>query len=147
MKNFCATHPGTVAAIAIALLLAGCAGGTKKESATSGGPLAVVQVTRNMGQAGSDCPVSVKISNRTNTAWDGVSYHVALHNRSGVSIGKVLGSPHKPVKAGGDLLDSGQVLGVKCGDLTGAALVYFGYYPAGKGEVHAHVNTVKVILN
>lgn len=107
----------------------------------------MVQVTRNMGQAGSDCPVSVKISNRTNTAWDGVSYHVALHNRSGVSIGKVLGSPHKPVKAGGDLLDSGQVLGVKCGDLTGAALVYFGYYPAGKGEVHAHVNTVKVILN
>lgn len=146
MKKFCSIHLAALIATITASLLSGCAGETKKETTYGSGTLAVIQVTRKMTQTDGDCAVSVKISNRMNTAWDGVSYHLALHNRSGVSIGKLLGSPHKPVKAGGELLDSGEVLGAKCSDLTGIALVYFGYYPAGKQQVHAHVNTVKVEL-
>lgn len=147
MKKLCSIHPAALVTIVIASLLAGCAGEAKKETAPGGGnTLAVIQVTRKMTQTDGDCSVSVKISNRMNIPWDGVSYHLALHNRSGVSIGKLLGSPHKPVKAGGELLDNGEVLGAKCSDLTGIALVYFGYYPAGKQQVHAHVNAVKVEL-
>ena len=35
---------------------------------------------------------------------------------------------------------------MKCEEIAGMALVYFGYYPAGKKQVHAHINTVRVTL-
>jgi hypothetical protein len=128
--------------------LAGCAGGANKEESGSDTVTkkALIQVTRNAQKSDGDCPVTVKISNRTNVAWDGVSYHLAMHNKNGVSVGKLMGSPRRSVKAGGDLMDSGQILGAKCEQVTGMALVYFGYYPAGKKQVSLHNANVQISL-
>lgn len=131
--------------ILAALLAAGCAGGGQG-IADSKDTLAVIEIARKSTTSAGDCPVKVTISNRMNIGWDGVSYHLAMHNRKGVAVGRLMGSPRKKTPAGEDLVDSGSVLGVKCADLTGLALVYFGYYPAGKKEAHAHVKSVRVIL-
>lgn len=137
--------PVLVAVIASAL--AGCATDGRKETTfDSKHPLAVIQISKDVQKKAGDCSFSVKISNRMNVAWDGVSYHLSMYNKRGVAIGKLIGSPHKHVKPGKELTDSGQVLGAKCEDVTGTALVYFGYYPAGKKQVHAHINTVRVEL-
>lgn len=137
--------PAIIAMIATAL--AGCATDGGKEAAfDKRNPLAVIQIAKNAQKSAGDCAVTVKIANRMNVAWDGVSYHLSMHNKRGVSIGKLIGSPRKPTKPGNELTDSGQVLGAKCEDVTGTALVYFGYYPAGKKQVHAHNHTVRVEL-
>ncbi|OAJ71400.1 hypothetical protein A7976_07680 [Methylobacillus sp. MM3] len=131
-------------AILAALLVAGCGGG--RGISDSKGTLAVIEIAKKSPTSVGDCPVKVTISNRMNIGWDGVSYHLAMHNRKGVSVGRLMGSPRKKTPAGEDLMDTGSVLGVKCEDITGLALVYFGYYPTGKKEAHAHVKSVRVIL-
>lgn len=125
--------------------VAGCGGGLSRENISDTTTrLAIIEVTRNAQKTPSDCPVTVKISNRTRIDWDGVSYHLVMHNRNGVTIGKLLGSPKKRIKAGEDLIDSGVILGAKCEQMTGIALVYFGYYPAGKKQVSVHNANVQV---
>lgn len=142
--NIPLSKPALAFSLLSTLMLAGCAGGGK--GITDGkNTLAVIEAIRGKTSAG-DCPVTLSIANRTGVAWDGASYHLAMHNRSGVSIGRLLGSPRKKTPEGEALVDAGRVLGVKCEDITGAALVYFGYYPTGKKEVHAHVNSVRVVL-
>lgn len=137
--------PAIIAVLVSAL--SGCATDGRKEAAfDSRHPLAVIQIAKVAQKTAGDCSVSVKISNRMNVAWDGVSYHLSMHSKRGVSIGKLIGSPRKHTKPGKELTDSGLVLGAKCEDITGTALVYFGYYPAGKKQVHAHNHTVRVEL-
>lgn len=147
MKSLYVQSIKTAPLVLLAVLLAGCAGGGKKESVSDTTTrLASVQVTRLDSASEKDCPVSVRISNNTSTAWTGVSYHVSLYNKSGVSIGKLLGSPRKNISSGDDLTDSGKVLGARCNQITGIALVYFGYYPAGKKQVALHNANVQVKL-
>lgn len=128
-----------------AAVLTGCAGGlSNPDVSDTTTKLAFIEVTRNTQKSQSDCPVTVRISNRTNIDWDGASYHLVMHNRNGVSIGKLLGSPRKSAKAGGNLVDTNQVLGAKCEQIAGTALVYFGYYPAGKKQVSVHNANVQI---
>jgi hypothetical protein len=131
--------------ILTALLAAGCANGGRGIS-DSKNTLAVIEIAKKSKTSAGDCPVDITISNRMNINWDGASYHLAMHNRKGVSVGRLMGAPRKKTPSGEDLVDTGSVLGVKCEDITGMALVYFGYYPTGKKEVHAHVKSVRVIL-
>jgi hypothetical protein len=145
IKRYVTLH--TVWLAAVIVLLAGCGGGAGKESGSDTiTKKAAIQVTRNGQKSDADCPVTIKISNRTNVAWDGASYHLALHNKNGVSVGKLLGSPRKSVQSGDDLVDTGKILGAKCEQVTGMALVYFGYYPAGKKQVSMHNANVQISL-
>jgi hypothetical protein len=131
--------------VVFASALAGCAGGlSNPDVSDTTTKLAMIEVTRNTQKSQSDCPVTVRISNRTKIDWDGASYHLVMHNRNGVTIGKLLGSPRKSVKAGGNLVDTNQVLGAKCEQIAGTALVYFGYYPAGKKQISVHNVNVQI---
>lgn len=132
---------------ALIATLTGCGGGLSREDVSdTTSRLANIEITRNAQKASPDCPVTVTIGNRTRIAWDGVSYHVAMHNRNGVSIGKLLGSPRKPIASGKELIVQDTILGAKCDQVTGAALVYFGYYPAGKKQVTVHNVNVQLRL-
>ena len=131
--------------IILAATLAGCAGGLSSPNVSdTTTKLAFIEVSRNTQKSQSDCPVTVRISNRTKIDWDGASYHLVMHNRNGVTIGKLLGSPRKSAKAGGNLVDTNQVLGAKCEQIAGTALVYFGYYPVGKKQVSVHNVNVQI---
>lgn len=131
--------------IILAATLAGCAGGLSSPNVSdTTTKLAFIEVTRNTQKSQSDCPVTVRISNRTKIDWDGVSYHLVMHNRNGVTIGKLLSSPRKSIKAGGNLVNTNQVLGAKCEQIAGTALVYFGYYPVGKKQVSVHNVNVQI---
>lgn len=124
-------------ALVLATLLAGCAGEVSKEKGRYE-LFATIRIERNLQKPAGDCPVGVTISNRTETAWDGASYHVSLLNKAGKAIGKLIGTPRKQTKAGQELADSGQVLGAKCADIAGVSPIYFGYYPVGKKQVPVH---------
>lgn len=135
-------HKRTLAAIALATLLAACAGTGARESTD---PLVLIGIEKQSSTAGGDCMVNVTLVNRVrDTAWDGASYHLSLLNRSGKAAGRLMGAPRKPVAYGSELHDSGRVLGLRCEDITGAELVYMGYYPAGKTQQNVHINRVRV---
>ena len=147
MMNRLFSNAKPVLVILAALLAAGCSGGRGISDSKEGkDTLAVIEIAKKSKTSIGDCPVKVTINNRMNIGWDGVSYHLAMHNRKGVAVGRLMGSPRKKTPAGEDLMDNGSVLGVKCEDITGIALVYFGYYPTGKKEMYAHVKSVRVIL-
>ena len=147
MMNRLFSNAKPVLVILAALLAAGCSGGRGISDSKNGkDTLAVIEIAKKSKTSIGDCPVTVTINNRMNIGWDGVSYHLAMHNRKGVAVGRLMGSPRKKTPAGEDLMDNGSVLGVKCEDIIGIALVYFGYYPTGKKEMHAHVKSVRVIL-
>lgn len=136
-------HKRSLAAIALAALLAACAGPGARDSATD--PLVLIGIEKQSSTAGGDCMVNVTLVNRVrDTAWDGASYHLGLLNRKGVTAGRLMGAPRKPVAYGRELLDSGRVQGVRCEDIAGAEVIYLGYYPAGKAQVNVHNNRVRV---
>lgn len=131
--------------VVFATALAGCAGGLSNPNVSdTTTKLAIIEVMRNAQKSQNDCPVTVRISNRTKINWDGASYHLVMHSRNGVTIGKLLGSPRKSIEAGGILVDTNQVLGAKCEQIAGTALVYFGYYPTGKKQVSVHNANVQI---
>lgn len=142
MKNFNCV-PLLLISIAV---LAGCAGDGGRPVSDTSGSVASIEVARKAKTSSGDCPVTITVTNRTGTTWDGVSYHLAMNNRNGAATGRLLGSPRKKTASGDNLVDNGSVLGMKCEEIAGMALVYFGYYPAGKKQVHAHINTVRVTL-
>src|SRR3990167_445571 len=123
-------HKRSLVAIALATLLAACAGSGTRDSTD---PLVLIGIDKLSSSAGGDCMVNVTLVNRVHdTNWDGVSYHLSLLNRSGKAAGRLMGAPRKPVAYGRELLDSGRVQGVRCEDIAGAEVIYLGYYPAGK---------------
>ena len=139
----------TLTALVLTLMLSGCASNIDKKAAnvSKTGTFATIQIEKSKQPSSGDCAVSVKIVNQMkDTVWDGVSYNVAMLNKSNVAIGRLLGTPHQRTSTSSSLADTGQVLDAKCGDIAGVSLIYFGYYPAGKREVSVHNNRVKVEL-
>ncbi len=131
-----------ITASALALTLYGCA--------TSGGvnnPLALIEIERKQQTSSGDCPISVKIFNRfKGVAWDGVSYHLALRDKSGAAVGELQGIPLRYTEPGYGLIVSTQAHGVKCEEIAGVSLLYFGYYPTGRGQVRLSNNAVTTQL-
>lgn len=132
----------TAACLALALLPLGCA--TEKSGSAADTRTALVMIELSKKPSGSDCAVNVRIENRTATAWDGVSYNLALHDKRGVSAGRAMGSPKRKVQPGDTLTDRSLVSGIRCESIAGAAPVYFGYYPTGKKQVTVHNTNVRV---
>lgn len=129
--------------LALVLLPMGCATDQK-----SGGSLdtrtALVVIDISKASKAGDCAVTVAVENRTGTSWDGMSYNLALHDKRGVNAGRVLGAPRSKVKPGETIRDQSIVAGTRCENITGAAPVYFGYYPTGKKQVTVHNTNVRV---
>lgn len=133
----------------LAALLAGCSteaarSGAEKENINE--LLASIQIKKLQPSASTDCPVSVKISNRMNVAWDGVSYQLGALNKNNVATGQIIGAPRQKTKPGSDLAENTQVLGVSCDSIVGVSMLYFAYYPSGKNAVHLHNSQVKAAL-
>lgn len=128
-----------------AALGAGCAG-TTGPSASGKSTTASIEIARGSTTANGDCSVMLTVTNHSNVAWDGISYHIALHNKQGVSVGRLIGSPHRKTADGAQLSSQDKVLGVKCDQISGVGLVYFGYYPTGKKEVSVHLNQVRLSI-
>ena len=132
----------SVAVPMFALILTGCA-----TTRTTGGSLASIEIERKQQMSSSDCPVSVKIFNRmSGIAWDGVSYHLALRNKSGVVIGELQDIPLRYTEPGYGIVVSSQVQGARCEEITGVSLLYFGYYPTGQGQVRLSNSVVTAEL-
>lgn len=130
----------SVAASMFSLILIGCT-----TTGTTGGSLASIEVERKQQVSSGDCPVSVSIFNRMNRiAWDGVSFHLALRNKSGVAIGELRGIPFRYTEPGYGLVVSGQAQGVRCEEIAGVSLLYFGYYPTGQGQLRLRNSMVTV---
>lgn len=134
--------------IALCLALAGCATpGREGRTDRDDRYLAVIQLQKAASPETRDCPFSIRIRNRIpSMQWDGVSYHVSLSGKNGKTVGKLIGAPRSATKPGQDLKDNGKALNARCGEITGASLVYFGYYPQGRKQVNLHNNQVKVTL-
>jgi hypothetical protein len=134
---------GMAAYLALVLLLIGCA--TEKSASSVDMRTSLVTIAIAKGpQKGADCAVTVSIENRTGVAWDGISYHIALHDKRGVAAGRLMGSPRTRVKPGDTLEDRSIVAGSRCEIITRAAPVYFGYYPTSKKQVTVHNTNVRV---
>ncbi len=132
-----------LAGVALAAALGGCATPDRRESATD--PLVIISLEKKSTTLAGDCTVIVAIANRVrDTGWDGASYHLSLLNRKGVSIGRLMGAPRKQVAYGHQLADSGRALSIRCEDIVGAELIYLGYYPTGKAQVHVHNHRVRI---
>lgn len=136
--------------VILAALLLGCAGTTSKSGAGTldkTDPLAAIRIQKNLSPGSTDCPVSVRISNRMkDTAWDGVSYQVAALDKRNIAIGQIIGAPRQKTGPGNDLAEISQVLGAKCENIAKVSLLYFAYYPSGKNAVHLHNNEVRAEL-
>jgi hypothetical protein len=125
------------------MVLAGCAADARK---SGGDYLATIEIQKSAATSVADCAVAVTVGNRMRDDWDGASYHVAMLNKKGVAIGKLIGVPRHFTRPGQKLADSGKVLGAKCQDIAGVSLIYFGYYPAGRKQMPLHNNQVGVTL-
>lgn len=134
---------GIAACLALVLLPIGCATEKSGSSIDTRTSLVVIDIAKGPQKA-ADCAVTVSIENRTGVAWDGVSYHIALHDKRGVAAGRLMGSPRTKVKPGETLTDRSIVAGSRCENIAAAAPVYFGYYPAGKKQVTVHNTNVRV---
>jgi len=134
--------------LVLAGLLAGCAAEPGKTTASENlnAQLASIQVTKIKPTAVKDCPVSVKITNKMDGDWDGVSYQLGAMNKLNVATGQIIGAPHVKTRAGGSLSENTQVLGVGCDSIVGLSVLYFAYYPSGKNAVHIHNSQVKAQL-
>ena len=110
-------------------------------------PLAVIQVVKNSQSSAGNCPVTVTIFNQMNgVPWDSVSYHVALRNKDNAAIGELKGIPEKYTEPGFGMVFGRQVNGVKCGEITGISVLYFGYYPTGQGQERLSTSVVSAEL-
>jgi hypothetical protein len=134
---------GAAGLVLVAAMLAGCASDTRK---SGGNYLATIRIEKKAATSIEDCAVAVEINNRMRDDWDAASYHVALLNKKGVAIGKLIGVPRHYTKSGQYLADSGKVLGAKCQDIAGVSLIYFGYYPTGRKQMPLHNGQVGVTL-
>jgi hypothetical protein len=129
--------------LVLALLPMGCATDQKTGSSLdTRTTLVVIDISKSSKVA--DCAITVAVENRTGTAWDGMSYNLALHDKRGVNAGRVMGAPRSKVKPGDTIKDRSIVPGTRCEDISGAAPVYFGYYPAGKKQVTVHNSNVRI---
>lgn len=145
MKNTALLFRTSVFAL-LPLLVAGCASQSSNDPRDLRSSLVVIELAKSTSKA-ADCPITVSIENKTGTPWDGASYNIALQDKRGVFAGRLIGSPRIKVKPGDSLTDKGTVSGFACDKITGAAPVYFGYYPAGKSQVSVHNANVRVRFN
>ena len=129
--------------LVLVLLPMGCAAPVKSGSSVDmRSSLVTIDISKN--PKGGDCSISLAIENRTGTAWDGISYNLALHDKRGVHAGRIMGAPRTKVKPGETITDRSIVAGTRCENISGAAPVYFGYYPTGKKQVTVHNSNVRV---
>jgi hypothetical protein len=133
----------TTTCLALMLVPMGCTTSDKPRSAVDTRS-ALVTIDISKKPKGADCAITVAIRNRTDTPWDGLSYNLALHDKRGVNAGRVMGAPRTRVKPGETITDRSTVAGTRCESISGAAPVYFGYYPAGKNQVTVHNTNVRV---
>jgi len=129
--------------LALVLLPMGCSTEQKTGSSLdTRTALVVIDISKNTKAA--DCAITIAVENRTGTSWDGMSYNLALHDKRGINVGRVLGAPRTKVKPGATIKDQSIVAGTRCENITGAAPVYFGYYPTGKKQVTVHNTNVRM---
>ena len=116
-----------ITAVLIAAIVAGCA-------TTNSKPPALVQVVRNQKTEFIDCAVSVNVFNQmSGTAWTGVSLHVILRDRNNAPIGEIQEIPMRYTEPGYGITFQSKIQGVKCNEIAGLSILYFGYYPADGG--------------
>jgi hypothetical protein len=137
-----------LASIVFTVLLAACAGDARKEESAPARPhepLVLIQLEKQ--PHANDCLVAVRITNRMRDInWDAASYQVALLDGKNVTRGKLAGTPRRYTRYGQILEDSGTIYGMRCEELVGVSVIYFGYYPPGKRQTSVHLINVKAEL-
>ena len=76
------------------------------------------------------------------TAWDGVSIHLAFRDNSQVAIGEYQGIPMVYTESGRGIIVGNVVQGVSCEQIVAVSLLYFGYYPQNQGQMHVEESSI-----
>lgn len=142
--KICNTWRYTLIIMLVTSLAAGCAQVSKEKGRYQ--VLADIRLEKNSKDVSADCPINIRIANRSGVTWEGVSYNIAMLDGKGKTLGALIGSTHKHAGSGQDLADTGKVLRVSCASIAGASLAYLGYYPVGKKQESFHNSNVKVEL-
>lgn len=124
----------------VSLLIQACA----TAPATPSAKIEVVKHGMKPGEGG-DCPVSINVFNRTDSAWFGSTYYLVLRDASGAALTQLSGDALRYTEPGYGASVPRSVKGIQCEKITSVSLISFNYWgPNGSWQLKPNTVTLEL---